>query len=42
MGKKKKHKKKHKKKSLIELLIQLLIALGTFFAGLAGLIQALK
>ncbi len=34
--------KKHKKKNLIEMLIKLLIALGTFFAGLASLIQALK
>ena len=35
-------KKKRKKKNLIELLIKLLIALGTFFAGLASLIQALE
>lgn len=35
-------KKKHKKRSLLELLIKLLIALGTFLAGLASLIQALK
>lgn len=35
-------KKKKKRKNLIELLIKLLIALGTFFAGLASLIQALK
>ena len=35
-------KNKQKKKNLIKLIIELLIALGTFFAGLASLIQALK
>lgn len=35
-------KKKRKRKSRIELITKLLIALGTFFAGLASLIQALK
>lgn len=34
--------KKKKQKSPIKLIIQLLIALGTFFAGLGSLIQALK
>ncbi len=34
--------KKKKQKNLLDLLIKLLIALGTFFAGLASLIQALK
>lgn len=41
MGKHKK-KKKNKKENLIKLLIQLLIALGTFLAGLASFIEALK
>lgn len=31
-----------KRKSQMNMLIKLLIALGTFFAGLASLIQALK
>lgn len=35
-------KKKQKKKNLIKLITELLIAMGTFFAGLASLIQALK
>lgn len=35
-------KKKHKKENPIELLIKLLVATGTFLAGLASLIQALK
>mgnify|MGYP000043518717 CR=1 FL=1 len=35
-------KKKPKKKNLIKLITELLIALGTFFAGLSSLIQALK
>ncbi len=35
-------KKKKKHKSRMKLLIQLLIALGTFFTGIASLIQALK
>jgi Na+/serine symporter len=35
-------KKKKNKKSQIKLIIELLIALGTFLAGLASLIQALK
>lgn len=35
--------KKHKKtKELISLITKLLIAIGTFLAGLASLIQALK
>ena len=34
--------KKRKKENLIKLIIQLLIAIGTFLAGLASLIQALK
>ena len=37
-----KHKKKNKKENPIKLLIQLLIALGTFLAGLASFIEALK
>ncbi len=35
-------KKKRKKKELVKLITQLLIAIGTFLAGLASLIQALK
>lgn len=35
-------KKKKKKESLFKLAIELLIAVGTFLAGLASLIQALK
>ena len=35
-------KKKQKKKNLIKTIIELLIALGTFLAGLASFIQALK
>lgn len=35
-------KKKRKKKELVKLITQLLIAVGTFLAGLASLIQALK
>ncbi len=35
-------KKKKKQKSLMKLIIKLLIAIGTFLAGLASLIQALK
>ncbi len=34
--------KKHKKEARINLVIKFLIAIGTFFAGLASLIQALK
>lgn len=34
--------KKHKKKSPVKLIIELLIAVGTFLAGLASLIQALR
>ena len=41
-GEKRMSKKKKKQKNLIELIIKLLIALGTFMAGLASLIQALK
>lgn len=36
----KKHKKKEKAR--INLVIKMLIAIGTFLAGLASLIQALK
>lgn len=35
-------KKKKKRKNLMKLIIKLLIALGTFLAGLASFIQALK
>lgn len=35
-------KKKKKQKSLMKLIIKLLIAIGTFLAGLASFIQALK
>lgn len=35
-------KKKKKQKNLLKLIIQLLVAVGTFLAGLASLIQALK
>lgn len=35
-------KKQKKKKNLIKLIIELLIASGTFLAGLASFIQALK
>lgn len=34
--------KKQKKKNLLKLITQLLIGVGTFLAGLASLIQALK
>ena len=34
--------KRKKKKRAVKLLIKLLIAFGTFFTGLASLIQALK
>nr|DAM56943.1 MAG TPA: hypothetical protein [Caudoviricetes sp.] len=37
-----KKRKRKKKKNLIKLVIELLIALGTFLAGLASFIQALK
>lgn len=35
-------KKKKRKKNLLKLITELLIAAGTFSAGLASLIQALK
>ena len=35
-------KKKNKQKNLMKLIIKLLIAIGTFLAGLASFIQALK
>ena len=35
-------KKKQKKRELYKIIAELLIALGTFFAGLASFIQALK
>lgn len=35
-------KKKKKRKNLMKLIIKLLIAIGTFLAGLASFIQALK
>ncbi len=34
--------RKKKRKSLLKMLASLLIALGTFMAGLASLIQALR
>lgn len=38
----KKHKKSKKIKRALKLVIKLLISLGTFLAGLASLIKALK
>lgn len=35
-------KKRKKQKNLLELITKLLIAIGSFLAGLASLIQALK
>lgn len=35
-------KKRKKKENLIKLAIELLIALGTFLAGIASMIEALK
>lgn len=35
-------KKKKQKKSPVEIVIELLVAVGTFLAGLASFIQALK
>ena len=37
-----KKRKRNKKESLVKLITQLLIAVGTFLAGLASLIQALR